>query len=70
MKIQEIKQQLEFYADTLFQAGWELGWNSVIDEINATSDKEWNIGNKTTAEVLRKLVKRLDLDGEDHSDVA
>lgn len=70
MQIQEIKKQLEFYTDTLFQAGWELGWNSVIDEINEASDREWNIGNKTTAEVLRKLVKRLDLDGEDHSDVA
>ena len=64
----EIKKQLDFYLDALYQKGYDLGWNSVIEELEQRADKEWNLNNKTTAEVLRKAVKALK--GEDWNDVA
>lgn len=54
MKVSEIKSQLEFFTDSLFQVGYDMGWNSVLEELEQAADREWNIGNKTTAEVLRK----------------
>lgn len=59
MRVNEIKEKLSFYADAMFQSGFDLGWNSILEEIENTSDLEWNNGNKVTAEVLRKLVKEL-----------
>jgi len=65
MKVSEIKSQLEFFTDTLFQAGYDMGWNSVVEELEQAADREWNIGNKTTAEVLRKAIKAFRSDYED-----
>ena len=62
MKVKEIKNQIEFFADALFQSGYDLGWNAVLEELQQLSDAEWNSGNKTTAEVIRKALK--DVDGE------
>ena len=59
MRVKEIKQQLEFHADALFQAGYDMGFNSVLAELDELSNKEWNIGNRVTAEVIRKVVKEL-----------
>jgi hypothetical protein len=60
MRVKEIKQQLEFHADALFQAGYDMGWNSLIDELDAMSNQEWNIGNKVTADVIRNIIKKLE----------
>ena len=65
IKVSEIKSQLEFFTDTLFQAGYDMGWNSVVEELEQAADREWNIGNKTTAEVLRKAIKAFRSDYED-----
>lgn len=59
MRVKEIKQQIEFHADALFQAGYDMGFNSVLAELDELSNKEWNIGNRVTAEVIRKVVKEL-----------
>lgn len=59
MKVSEIKGQLEFFTDTLFQVGYDMGWNSVLEELEQTADREWNIGNQTTAEVIRKALKEI-----------
>lgn len=59
MRVKEIKQQLEFHADALFQAGYDMGWNQLIVELDEMSNREWNIGNRTTAEVIRRIVKEL-----------
>lgn len=67
MKVNEIKTQLEFFTDSLFQAGYDMGWNSVLEELQQLSDREWNNGNKTTAEVIRKAVK--EIRAEDWNDV-
>lgn len=62
MKVKEIKNQIEFFADALFQSGYDLGWNAVLEELQQLSDAEWNNGNTTTAEVIRRALK--DVDGE------
>lgn len=67
MKVNEIKTQIEFFTDSLFQAGYDMGWNSVLEELQQLSDREWNNGNKTTAEVIRKALKEIQ---EDWNDVA
>jgi len=59
MRVKDIKQQIEFQTDALFQAGYDMGWNSVLNELDELSNKEWNIGNRVTAEVIRKIVKEL-----------
>ena len=59
MRVKDIKQQIEFQTDALFQAGYDKGWNSVLNELDELSNKEWNIGNRVTAEVIRKVVKEL-----------
>ena len=63
MKVHELKQQIDANLDVLFQSGYDLSWNSVIEEIQQRADAEWNINNKTTAMVLLKLIAQLN--GED-----
>jgi hypothetical protein len=60
MRVNEIKSQIEFHADALFQAGYDMGWNSLISELDTMSDQEWNIGNKVTADVIRSVIKKLE----------
>ena len=59
MNIKSIKEQIDYHVDTLFQAGYDLGWNSVIEELENYSDQQWNLNNKTTAEIVRKLAKEM-----------
>ncbi len=59
MRVKDIKQQIEFQTDALFQAGYDMGFNSVLAELDELSNKEWNIGNRVTAEVIRRIVKEL-----------
>ena len=60
MRVKEIKQNIEFQVDALFQAGYDLGWNQLIAELDEMSKREWNIGNRVTAEVIRKVIKQLE----------
>lgn len=59
MRVKDIKQQIEFQTDALFQAGYDMGWNAVLVELDELSNKEWNIGNRVTADVIRRIVKEL-----------
>ena len=59
MKIKEIKGQLDFYTDALFQAGYDMGWNSVLEELDQISDREWNQGVPFRAEALRWAINKL-----------
>lgn len=59
MRVKEIKQNIEFQVDALFQAGYDLGWNQLIAELDELSNREWNIGNRVTAEVIRKVINQL-----------
>lgn len=60
MRVKEIKQNIEFQVDALFQAGYDLGWNQLIAELDEMSNREWNIGNRVTAEIIRKVIKQLE----------
>lgn len=59
MKVHDLKQQIDANLDVLFQSGYDLGWNSVIEEIQQRADSEWNVNNKTTAVILLKLISQL-----------
>lgn len=59
MNIQELKGKLDFFTDALFQAGYDLGWEAALSELDDLSNVEWNMGNKVTAEVIRKAVKQI-----------
>lgn len=61
MQIDKLKQNLDFYVDAIFQQGYDLGWGAVVAQLENFSDKEWNNGNKTTAEIIRKALKQIDL---------
>jgi hypothetical protein len=53
MRVNEIKSQIEFHADALFQAGYDMGWNSLISELDTMS-------NQVTADVIRNVIKKLE----------
>ena len=55
MNIKEIKQQIDYQVDNLFQAGYDLGWNSLVEELEHYADRQWNLNNKVTAEIVCKL---------------
>jgi hypothetical protein len=59
MKIDDIQTNITFYVDALFQKGYDMGWDAVIQELDNLSDREWNMGNKVTAEVIRKVIKEI-----------
>ncbi len=69
MRVEEIKGKMDFYTDCLFQAGYNMGWNAVLCELDALSDAEWNQNNRVTAEVIRKVVKQIREEMDD-ADVA
>lgn len=59
MRVNEIKGQLDFFTDALFQAGYDMGWNSVLEEIEQLSDNEWNNGQPARAEALRWATNKI-----------
>lgn len=59
MNIKEIKQQIDYQVDNLFQAGYDLGWNSLVEELEHYADRQWNLNNKVTAEMVRNLAKEM-----------
>jgi len=67
MRVNDIKHQIDASLDILFQTGYDLGRNSVTEEIQQRADAEWNLGNTATAKILQKLAQ--EINGEDWSDV-
>lgn len=59
MRVNEIKGQLDFFVDALFQAGYDMGWNSVLEELDQLADREWNNGLPASAEVIRAAVNQM-----------
>jgi hypothetical protein len=59
MRVNEIKGQLDFFTDALFQAGYDMGWNSVLEELDQLADREWNNGLPASAEVIRSAVNHM-----------
>ena len=59
MRVNEIKGQLDFYTDALFQSGYDMGWNSVLEEFDQLSDRAWTEKNPAVAETLRWAVNQI-----------
>lgn len=59
MRVNEIKGQLDFFTDALFQAGYDMGWNSVLEEMDQLADREWNKGNAVMGEAIRSAVNNI-----------
>ena len=59
MRVNEIKGQIDFYTDALFQNGYDMGWNAVLEELDQLSDRAWNEKNPTVAETIRWAVNQV-----------
>lgn len=59
MRVNEIKGQLDFFTDALFQTGYDMGWNSLLEEFEQLSDHEWNNGQPARAEALRWAINKI-----------
>lgn len=53
MKINELKSKMDFYVDSIYQAGYDLGYESVLEELDTISNNLWNDGLETEAEAIR-----------------
>lgn len=59
MKIHEIKSNIEFNMDALYQKGFDLGWDTVLEDMEQMSDNWYNTGKTIEAEALRNAVKEM-----------
>jgi uncharacterized protein YpuA (DUF1002 family) len=59
MKIHEIKNNIEFNLDALYQKGFDLGWDTVLEDLEQMSDNWYNTGKTTEAETLRNAIKEM-----------
>ena len=59
MRIHEIKSNMEFYMDALYQKGFDLGWETVLEDMEQMSDNWHNIGKTIEAEILRNAIKEM-----------
>ena len=55
----ELKQNIEFNLDLLYQKGYELGFESLLEDFERISDSWWNAGFTSPAEMLRQEIKKL-----------
>ena len=59
MKITELKSKLDFYADALYQKGYDLGFESLLEELEQISDSWHNNGFTAPAEMLRLEIRKI-----------
>ncbi len=59
MTLTELKRQIEFHQDALYQKGYDLGIASLLEELEQISDSWHNAGFTTPAEMLRLEIKKL-----------
>lgn len=59
MKVIEIKKQLEFYQDLMFQKGYDLGFEGLMEELEQIADEWHNTGATTAAEMLRLEIRKI-----------
>ena len=53
MNITELKHKMDFYVDSIYQKGYDLGYESVLEELEVMSDRFWNDGLEREAEAIR-----------------
>jgi hypothetical protein len=59
VKITELKSKLDFYADALYQKGYDLGFEGVLEEFEQIADSWHNNGFTSPAEMLRLEIRKL-----------
>jgi len=59
MKITELKSKLDFYADALYQKGYDLGFESLLEDFEQIADSWHNNGFTAPAEMLRLELRKL-----------
>lgn len=59
VKLTELKSKLDFYADAIYQKGYDLGFESILEELEQISDSWHNNGFTTPAEMLRLEIRKL-----------
>jgi hypothetical protein len=59
MKINELKSKLDFYADAIYQKGYDLGLESILEEFEQIADSWHNNGFTSPAEMLRLEIRKL-----------
>ena len=59
MKINELKNKLDFYADAIYQKGYDLGFESILEEFEQIADSWHNNGFTSPAEMLRLEIRKL-----------
>lgn len=55
----ELKQDIEFNLDLLYQKGYDLGFKSLLEDFDQIADSWWNAGFTSPAEMLRLEIKKL-----------
>lgn len=55
----ELKQNIEFNLDLLYQKGYDLGFKSLLEDFDQIADSWWNAGFTSPAEMLRQEIKKL-----------
>jgi hypothetical protein len=58
-KTREIKQDIEFNLDLLYQKGYDLGFRTLLEDLDQIADAWWNAGFTSPAEMLRIEIKKL-----------
>lgn len=56
MNINELKSKLDFYVDSIYQKGYDLGYESAIEEFDQIADGLWNRKLESEAEILRMVI--------------
>jgi hypothetical protein len=55
----ELKQDIEFNLDLLYQKGYDLGFRTLLEDLEQIADAWWNAGFTSPAEMLRMEIKKL-----------
>jgi hypothetical protein len=53
MNITELKSKLDFYVDSIYQKGFDLGYECALEELDIISNDLWNDGLEIQAEAIR-----------------
>lgn len=59
MEIHELLEKVSFYNEAIYQKGYDLGWESALEELDQVSDALWNRGETATGQALRDVINRV-----------
>lgn len=59
MNISELKQKVEFYTDAIYQKGYDLGREAVLEEMDEIADSYWNDNMPTHSAALQAAVMQV-----------